>query len=122
MGMWDQSAYKQNVVHSYTGWMKLAAPCYNATAPWLMRPRLPQPGEKIRNAYAALVSIAEDNLTVFNDLLTAAIARAATCGLDYLLLGLDERDTLLKAARKRPHFLYRSCLYLAEWPDGRSPV
>jgi hypothetical protein len=118
MAMWDQSAYKQNVVHSYSGWLRLAAPFYNATAPWLMRPRLPRPGEKIRNAYVSLVSVAEDNLTVFNELLTATIARAATCGLDYLLLGLDERDVLLKAARERPHFLYRSRLYLADWQDG----
>ncbi len=118
IGMWDQSAYKQNIVHSYAGWLKLVAPLYNATAPWLMRPRLPRPGEKIRNAYAAFVCVAKDNPNVFGDLLTATMARAATCGLDYLLLGLDERDALLDIAREHPHILYQSRLYLAEWPDG----
>ncbi len=118
MGLWDQSAYKQNVVRSYTGWMKLAMPLYNATAPCLMRPRLPRPGEKIRNAYAAFVAVAEDDAIVFRDLLAATMKRAAICGLDYLLLGLDERDPLLRIAREHPHILYQSRLYLAEWPDG----
>jgi len=118
MALWDQSAYKQNVVRSYTGWMKLAMPLYNASAPWLLRPKLPLPGEKIRNAYAALVCVAKDDPTVFSDLLTAIMKRAAACGIDYLLLGLDERDPLLGIAREHPHILYPSRLYLAEWPDG----
>jgi hypothetical protein len=118
MGLWDQSAYKQNVVHSYAGWMKLALPLYNAGAHWLQRPRLPKAGEKIRNGYAAFVCIAHDDAALFGELLTATLRRAAARGLDYLLLGLDTRDPLLAAARKRPHILYRSRLYLAEWPEG----
>jgi hypothetical protein len=118
MGLWDQSAYKQNVVHSYEGWAKLALPLYNAGAHWLQRPQLPRAGETIRNGYAAFVCIADDDAAVFGDLLTATLRRAAACGLDYLLLGLDTRDPLFVAARKRPHILYRSRLYLAEWPQG----
>ena len=118
MGLWDQSAYKQTVVRSYSGWLRLAAPLYNAGAPWLQRRPLPKPGEKIRNGYAAFVCIAHDDATVFGDLLTATLQRAATRGLDYLLLGLDARDPLLAAAHARPHILYRSRLYLAEWPEG----
>ena len=117
-GMWDQSAFKQNVVHSYSGWMKLAAPLYNAAAPLLMRSRLPPPGAQIRNAYAAFVCVAEDDSAVFSGLLGATLNRAAQCGLDYLLLGLDARDPLLRSAREHPHILYQSRLFLAEWPDG----
>ena len=69
MALWDQSAYKQNVVHSYSGWMKFAAPLYNAAAPLLMRSRLPPPGEKIRNAYAAFICVSNDDSAVFSDLL-----------------------------------------------------
>lgn len=118
MGLWDQSAYKQNVVHSYEGWVKLALPLYNASAHWLQRPQLPKAGEKIRNGYAAFVCIAQDDAAVFGELVTSTLRRASACGLDYLLLGLDTRDPLLVAARKRPHILYRSRLYLAEWPEG----
>ena len=31
-GLWDQSAYKQTVVHGYSGWLKAAAPLYNLGA------------------------------------------------------------------------------------------
>jgi hypothetical protein len=118
MAVWDQSAYKQNVVHSYSGWMRLAAPIYNAGAPWLQRPRLPKRGEKIRNGYAALVAITHDDEAVFRDLLRATLDRAATSGLDYLLLGLDARDPLLAGARESPHIRYESRLYLAAWDKG----
>ncbi len=118
MGLWDQSAYKQNVVHSYSGWMRLARPLYNASAPWLRKPRLPKPGEKIRNGYAAFTCVAQDDAAVFNDLLIATLGRAAARGLDYLLLGLDSRDPLLGVAHEHPHILYQSRLYFAEWPEG----
>jgi hypothetical protein len=118
MGLWDQSAYKQNVVRSYSGWMRLAAPLYNAGARWIEMPRLPKPGETVRSGYATFVCVAHDDAQVFGDLLTATLQRAATRGLEYLLLGLDARDPLLAAARQRPHILYRSRLYLAEWPEG----
>jgi hypothetical protein len=110
MGLWDQSEYKQHVVHSYAGRMRFAAR--------LGFFRLPRPGQNIRNGYAAFLSVAEDDAAVFRDLLAATLRRAAARGLDYLLLGLDERDPLLAVARERPHIPYRSRLFLAEWPDG----
>jgi hypothetical protein len=117
MGMWDQSAFKQNVVRSYAGWLGRTLPLYNTAAPWFMRPRLPRPGEKIRSAYAAFVCVAQDDASTFRNLLTATLQRAAACGLNYLLVGLDERDPLLAIARGHPHILYPSRLYLAEWPE-----
>jgi hypothetical protein len=118
IGVWDQSAYKQNVVRSWSGWMKVAAPLYNAGAPWLGRARIPKAGETIRNGYAAFVCIADDNIAVFDRLLIAALHRAAECGLEYLLLGLDQRDPLLHAARKHAHIPYHSRVFLVEWPEG----
>ena len=118
MGLWDQSTYKQDVVRGYSGWMRLAAPIYNAGATWLQRPRLPNVGERIRSGYAAFTCVEGDSPSVFGDLLKATLQRAAARGLDYLLLGLDERDPLAGAARARPHIPYRSRLFLAEWPEG----
>jgi len=118
IAVWDQSAYKQNVVRAWSGWMKVAAPLYNASAPWLRTPRVPRAGETIRNAYTALVCVADDDLAVFDLLLTGALYRAAESGLDYLLLGLDQRDPLLRVARRRAHIPYRSRMFLVEWPEG----
>jgi len=118
IGVWDQSAYKQDVVRSYSGWFRLAVPLYNVSAPWLQRPRLPKIGERIRNAYAVMICIEEDAPSVFSDLLAATLHRAAARGLDYVLMGLDERDSLFKIARERAHIPYRSRIFLAEWPEG----
>ena len=118
IGLWDQSAYKQDVVRAYSGWIRLAAPIYNASASWLRRPRLPKVGERIRSGYAVFTCVERDAVSVFRDLLTATVNRAAARGLDYVLLGLDQRDPLFETARERPHIAYRSRLFLAEWPDG----
>jgi hypothetical protein len=118
IGLWDQSAFKQDVVRSYSGWMRLAVPLYNASAPWRQRPRLPKTGERIRSGYAVFICIDRDAASVFGDLLSATLHRAGVRGLDYLLMGLDERDPLFRTARERPHIPYRSRLFLAEWPEG----
>jgi hypothetical protein len=118
IGLWDQSAYKQDVVRAYSGWVKLAVPLYNASAPWLGRPRLPKPGERIRSGYAVFTCVDQDAPSVFEDLLDATLGRAAARGLDYVLMGLDQRDPLFRAARERSHMPYHSRLFLAEWPHG----
>jgi hypothetical protein len=96
----------------------MAAPFYNAGAPWLRRPRLPKVGERIRSGYAVFTCVADDSLSVFDNLLAATLRRAAARGVDYLLLGLDEHDPLFRVARRCPHVPYRSRLFLAEWPEG----
>jgi hypothetical protein len=118
IGLWDQSAYKQDVVRAYSGWFRLAVPLYNASAPWHRRPRLPKIGERIQSGYAVFVCIEQDAPSVFCDLLAATLHRAAARGLDYVLMGLDERDPLFRIARERPHVPYRSRIFLAEWPEG----
>jgi hypothetical protein len=117
-GLWDQSAYKQTIVRAYSGWMRAAAPFYNLTAPWLGRPALPSTGAKLRSVYAAFVCIANEEIQVFSALLRELYNCGSAQGFDYLLLGLDSRDSFLPIAQKYAHVLYPSRLYLAEWPDG----
>ena len=88
---------------------------YNAGAPWLRRPRLPEPGERIRSGYAVFICIEQDTPSVFGDLLAATLRRAAARGLDYALMDLDERGPHFDVARERRHIPYRSRLFLAEW-------
>ena len=118
MGLWDQSSYKQHVVRAYSGWMRLASAFSQVATPLLGHAPLPRAGENIRHGYAAFVCIANDDAVAFDDLLGAVMRRAAARDLDYVLLGMDARDPLLPVAREHPHVLYRSTLYLAEWPDG----
>lgn len=117
-GLWDQSSYKQTVVHGYSGWLKAAAPIYNWSAPRLGRSALPRPGEKLHSAYAALICVANDDTAIFAALLRELRNLASLRRFEYLLVGLDARDPLLPVAREYKHISYPSRLYLAEWPDG----
>ena len=40
---------------------------------------------------------------------------------DYLLVGLDARDPLLRIVSAYPHVAYPSRLYLVSWPSGDRP-
>jgi hypothetical protein len=110
MGLWDQSAYKQSVVRGYSGWLRVAS--------WLRGRIVPRIGDHVRSAYAALIAVAGDEPTVFQRLLAELTAVAASRGFQYLIVGLDARDPLLRVARAHRHILYRSRLYLASWPNG----
>ncbi|HTH26032.1 MAG TPA: hypothetical protein VL919_13025, partial [Vicinamibacterales bacterium] len=81
MGLWDQSAYKQSVIRDYAGWLKVAS--------WLGGSIVPRVGDHVRSAYAALVGIANDDATVFRQLLGEVSAAAAARGFQYLIVGLD---------------------------------
>ncbi len=116
--LWDQSAFKQTIVRGYSGWLKAAAPAWNAGAPLFGRAPLPRPGEKVRHAYAALICVADDDAAVFAALLRSVYNLAHERGFNYLMVGLDARDPLLPAARAYRHVVYPSRFYLAEWPDG----
>jgi hypothetical protein len=116
-GWWDQSSFKQTVVHGYDRWLSLSRPFYNIAAPLLQRPPLPAVGEEIRYAYAAFNCVAEDDAEVFKALLRALYNLAAARGCHYLMIGLAERDPLLPLARGYAHIAYPSRLYLASWNE-----
>lgn len=118
MGLWDQSAYKQTVVHGYTGWLKLVRPMYNVVANCLGRPRLPRPQQQLRSAYAAFICVAEENTDLFAALLRDLYNHASVRGFEYILLGLDARDPFLPTAQRYQHVVYPSQIYLAEWADA----
>lgn len=120
MALWDQTGYKQAVVRGYSGWLRMVAAISSAGPFKASRPLVPGVGDEIRSAYAALISIARDDAALFARLLREVYARARARRFDYLLVGLDARDPLLKAARAYPHVSYPSRLYLASWLDGGS--
>jgi hypothetical protein len=110
IALWDQTAYKQAIVRGYSGWLRAVAP--------LMR--LPRIGQEIRSAYASLLCVRDDNAVLFERLLREVYGLAHSRGFDYVLVGLDARDPLLRTARAYPHFSYRSRFYLGPRPAGSS--
>jgi hypothetical protein len=131
LGLWDQSRYKQSIVHEYDRSMQLVKPIYNLGAGLLRAQPLPNLGEKIHFAYSSFICVANDDADVFAALLRAIYNLAAERRYAYLMLGLTIVDPLLAVARKYPHISYHSQLYLGSWErkndglgkklDGRLP-
>lgn len=117
MALWDQTAYKQAVVRGYSGWLKLVASISSVGGSWLSRPIVPGVGDELRSAYAALVCVANDEPSIFSRLLREVFNLARSRRFDYLLVGLDARDPLLRIARAYPHVSYPSRLFLATFPN-----
>jgi hypothetical protein len=115
--LWDQSSYKQTVARGYAGWLRWARPAYNLVARLSARPALPDVGEKIFQAYASFVCVADDDPEVFRALLRRVCAVAAERGYSYLMTGFDERDPLLEVARAYPHIAYPSRVFIAGWKN-----
>jgi hypothetical protein len=123
VALWDQRKFKQVVVHGYSAKLKLARPLWNAFAPLLGSPRLPRPGSPLAFAYLSHLGVDNDDREVFEGLAVSALHEAARRGLEYLTLGLAERNplTAVALARFSPR-IYRSRAYLVYWPDGAGPA
>lgn len=115
LGLWDQSAYKQTVVQSYSGALRWLRPAADLGGRLIGSQPLPAPGSPIRHVFASFVCIADRALEVFPLLLRQALNLAAERGYAYLLLGLAESDPLLALARRYVHIPYYSRLYVVDW-------
>src|SRR5262249_44181575 len=89
LAAWDQHAFKQTIVEGYTGCLRFLRPLLG----------LPRPGLPLRYHFAAIPVVEGDDLEVFTALIEAQRARLASGPSRHLLLGLHERDPLLRALR-----------------------
>ena len=110
-GVWNQSSFRQTIVHGYSGWPGRIRPVLNLVTPVIRTKRLPDIGQPIKSAYLSFVSVANDDPVVFRLMLRSAIGLALEMGLDYLLAGFSVRDPLVAVARRFRHILYRSTMY-----------
>lgn len=117
MAVWEQSAYKQDVVDAYGPTLRRLRPVVDLAARlWGARPLTP-PGAAIALAFAARVCVAGDDPAVLRALLRAATSSAEARGLAFLMVGLADHDPLLPVVRRRPHVTYRSDLIALSWSD-----
>ena len=91
LALWDQSAFRQTVVHSYSGVLAWLRPLVNR----VRKPPLPATGRPLSYAYLALISTEDDG--VFRALLRRASNDALAAGQSRLVVGLHERDSRLEA-------------------------
>lgn len=121
IALWDQTAYKQAIVRGYSGWLRLAATIASRSAHVFPRAALPGVGDEVTSAYASLICVENDDAQLFRRLLREVYILANQRRFDYLLVGLDARDPLLRVVRAYPHVSYPSRLYLARWLNQSCP-
>lgn len=114
-GLWDQYAYKQTVIRSYTPSLQLARPFYNAYTRLRGGRPLPAAGKPIPFIYASFICIKDNREDIFASLLDHLYQQACARGYTYLMLGLCTTDPLLQVATRLPHLLYESTLYSVDF-------
>lgn len=128
MAVWDQAAYKQDVVDAYGPALRRLRPVYDLIARLFGAHPLTPPGQAIRLAFASCICVADDDPAVMRALLSACANNAYQRGKAFLMLGLADSDPLLAVARRYLHITYHSDLFAisrSEAPvnqlDGRVP-
>lgn len=122
LGVWDQSEFRQVVVHGYAGRLRWVRPLYNSWA-WLRgQPRLPGIGSELGNRFAALPVVRDANaqLGLNAPVVLAALLEAVPRGPGHLLFGLHERDPLLGLVRRFAVAEYVTRLFVVCWEDGEA--
>jgi hypothetical protein len=122
VALWDQRSLKQAVVNAYTPVTERLRPAIGAASRLLGGHRLPAPGETIPMAYAALLTVADDDVAVARALIGAAVAEAARRGIGIVMLGMTEDDPLLPALRRLPTITYRSTVFAIGWNDSAAEL
>lgn len=129
-GVWDQSAWKQIVVHGYPPWLRRLRPWISAGAAGLGWPGLPCEGGHLAMAPVFPFAVAEGATGALPELWRGLESLARPRGIDWLAPGLDAADPLWKNLQaRRIGFSYRTILYAvggkdfpAEWAGSFSGI
>lgn len=115
---WNQTGFRQTVVHGYSSSLRYTRILYNSWARLRALPRLPSPGNELRYLTAALPIAQDDDPQVMEALLATLIQRAANGPCEYLLVGLCQRDPLLSIFRPLGRAEYVTRMYVVGWGDS----
>ena len=115
MAVWDQAAYKQDIIDAYGPKLRLLRPLYNLTARLIRAQPLTPPGQVIPLAFASCICVTEDDQSVMRALLSACLNNSYTRGKAFLMVGLADSDPLLPVVRRHLHITYHSELFAVSW-------
>ena len=118
MAVWDQSAYKQDIIDSYGPMLRRLRPIYDFAARLISARPLTPPGQVMPLAFASCICVAGDDPAVMRALLPACVNTAYKHGKAYLMLGLSDGDPLLPLVKRYLHVTYHSDLFALSWSDG----
>ncbi|NOZ01638.1 MAG: hypothetical protein GXP54_07085 [Deltaproteobacteria bacterium] len=123
LATWDQSSFKQTVVHGYPPALRLFRPLVNLVGPLTGLPHLPPVGRTLPHAYFSHIAADGDDPDVLVAMMTRAFNDALGRGWSYVTLAFAEGNPMLHAVKAAfRHIEYRSRIYLVHWEEGRAAV
>ncbi|MBP9749176.1 MAG: hypothetical protein KBD21_00325 [Candidatus Pacebacteria bacterium] len=122
IGVWDQHAFKQTVVRSYSKSFTAIRPLYNIYATLRSFPHLPPAGSFVRNLYGSFISVKDDDPRVFRSLIDAVRKDWSGKGYAYLAVGFHENHPLTSTLIESSARLLKSILYLVYWPSDEQQI
>jgi hypothetical protein len=119
LALWDQSSFKQIVVHSYGPAMRRWRPWADLLSRVAGTPRLPLPGLPIPHVFVSHLAVDDDRPDVFSALFVEACNDARARGHACLVAGFAERHPFTRVTRRAYHaWSYSSIIYTVYWDDG----
>jgi hypothetical protein len=118
LALWDQSSFKQIVVHSYGPALRRWKPGVDLLSRITGTPRLPAPGLPIRHVFLSHVAVDDDRADVFRGLFLEACNHARARGHACLIAGFTARHPFLHVLRRACYaWSYLSIIYAVYWND-----
>jgi hypothetical protein len=118
IAVWDQSAYKQDIIDSYGPMLRRLRPVYDLAARLIGARPLTPPGQVMPLAFASCICVPGGDSAIIRALLPACVNTAYKRGKAYLMLGLADGDPLLPIVKRYLHVTYHSDLFALSWDDG----
>ena len=109
-GVWDQSSWKQVIVHAYPRSLRWMRPVIGAGAACLGMPGLPREGERLPLACVFPFAVADGHDGVMPELWRGVESQARAKGISWLALGLEASDSVWQGWH-RMGVSYRTVLY-----------
>lgn len=121
LAVWDQTSFKQIVVHEYGAAMRAWRPAIDLAAHLAGMPRLPAPGTPLPHVFLSHVAVDDDREDVFRALFMTASNAARASGRVFLVAGFAARHPFLRVIRRTCRcWTYSSIIYAVCW-DGQEP-
>jgi hypothetical protein len=120
LAAWDQSNFKQTIVEGYAGSLGWLRRIVNPLGKLTGRPAWPRPGDAVQFVTAALPLVQDDDEEVFAALVANVLQREAATKYGSLMIGLHERDPLIKVLRQFQPRWFTTRLYVVCFEDGES--
>lgn len=123
IAVWDQLPFRSMHVVGYQQPLARLRPLVNLVARPTGLPRLPPPGQDLRQVYLTLLTTAKDDAEVMQALVLAALSLAKQKGAELAVIGLAESDPLAPLLQRNfRHRSYDSTIYRICRQDKLNPA